>query len=172
MSTTITGKVWCFGDDIDTDVLAPGLYMKGPIDVMANHCLESVNAEFANSVCAGDILVAGANFGIGSSREQAEQVLKHLGIRAIIARSFGGIFFRNALNFGLTALVSNEVDRIRQGDQISINAATGELVNTTKNETCRCDSLPPKLLQMVEAGGMVPHLQQQLQQQTEPGKRT
>jgi len=169
MTTTISGKVWRYGDDIDTDVLAPGLYMKGSIDVLASHCLESVDANFANSVCEGDILVAGANFGIGSSREQAAQVLKQLGIRAIIARSFGGIFFRNALNYGLTALVSKEVDRIHQGDQISINAASGELVNISTNESYRCDSLPPKLLQMVEAGGLVPHLQQQLQQQAEQG---
>jgi len=164
MSTTISGKVWRYGDDIDTDVLAPGLYMKGSIEVLASHCLEAIDAEFSNRVSEGDILVAGSNFGIGSSREQAVQVLKHLGIRAIIASSFGGIFFRNALNYGLTTLVSNEVDRIDQGDQISVNAGTGELVNISKNETYSCDCLPPKLLRMVEVGGLVPLLQLQYQQ--------
>lgn len=93
MSNTIKGKVWVFGDDIDTDVLAPGLYMKGSLALLASHCLESVDPDFASSVAKSDILIAGKNFGIGSSREQAAQVLKHLGIEAILAKSFGGIFF-------------------------------------------------------------------------------
>jgi len=162
MEAEISGKAWVFGDDIDTDALAPGLYMKSSLETLASHCLEAIKADFAGSVVAGDILVAGNNFGIGSSREQAAQVLKQLGIKAILAKSFGGIFFRNALNFGLTALVSADVDRIHQDDQIRVSAATGELFNLTRNETYRCDKLPAELLQMVEAGGLVAHLEMRL----------
>lgn len=170
MSSTITGKAWVFGNDIDTDVLAPGLYMKGSLELLASHCLETVDASFATGVAEGDILIAGENFGIGSSREQAAQVLKHLGIKAIVAKSFGGIFFRNALNFGLVTLTSNELGQIKQGDKVSINAATGELIHIDKNTQLNCDLLPPKLLNMVEAGGLVPHLQQILTRQTAEGK--
>ena len=102
----ISGRAWILGDDIDTDVLAPGLYMKGPIAEMARHCLESVEPDFAAQVAEGDIIVAGANFGIGSSREQAAEVLTLLGVKAVVAKSFGGIFYRNALNFGLLAVTS------------------------------------------------------------------
>ena len=162
MSRTVTGRSWIFGNDIDTDVLAPGLYMKGSLESLASHCLEAIDPQFAASVTEGDILIAGENFGIGSSREQAAQVLKHLGIRAIAARSFGGIFFRNALNFGLTAVVSADVSNIDGGDEVSINAATGQLINKTRNETYSCEVLPPELLQMVEAGGLLPYLQKNL----------
>ncbi|MDH5353895.1 MAG: 3-isopropylmalate dehydratase [Gammaproteobacteria bacterium] len=170
MSSTITGKVWVFGDDIDTDVLAPGLYMKGSLELLASHCLESVDSDFASSVAEGEIVIAGENFGIGSSREQAAQVLKHLGIKAIIAKSFGGIFFRNALNYGLVALTSDELGQIKPGDRVSIKAATGELIHIDENTQLNCDLLPPGLLNMVEAGGLVPHLQQILSQQAEKGK--
>ena len=88
------------GDGIDTDLLAPGAYMSGSLDTLSSHCLEALRPDFANAVRPGDIILAGASFGIGSSREQAAEALKHLGIRAIIARSLGGIFQRNALNLG------------------------------------------------------------------------
>src|SRR5712691_5724184 len=98
-------RAWVFGDDIDTDVLAPGKYMKFDLDEIAMHCLESVDPTFANSVKPGDVLVAGRNFGAGSSREQAPAALKHLGIAALVAESFAGMFYRNALNLGLPAVV-------------------------------------------------------------------
>ena len=94
-----------FGDNIDTDLLAPGAYMKGSIEQLAPHCLEALDADFARAVRPGDILVAGDNFGIGSSREQAVHALRHLGIRVVLARSFGRIFYRNAMNLGLPVLV-------------------------------------------------------------------
>ncbi len=158
MIEPITGKAWVFGDDIDTDALAPGHYMKGSLEDMASHCLETVDPEFASEVSPGDILVAGENFGIGSSREQAVQVLVHLGIKALVAKSYGGIFFRNALNFGLVAVVSADVERIRPGDEISIDTTAGELINKSRDEIYHFEILPPKLLHMIEDGGLVPHL--------------
>jgi 3-isopropylmalate/(R)-2-methylmalate dehydratase small subunit len=110
------------------------------------------------------VIVAGENFGIGSSREQAAQALKHLGISTLIARSFGGIFYRNALNFGMLALTSEDVGHIDTGDRIGVDAKTGILTNYTKNQTLACDTLPPQLLMMVRDGGLVPHLQKKLAQ--------
>ncbi|MEM8812733.1 MAG: 3-isopropylmalate dehydratase [Pseudomonadota bacterium] len=94
-------RIFRVGDDIDTDALAPGRYMAAPLDTLAGHCLESVDPDFAGSVEPGDVLIAGRNFGMGSSREQAAQALKHLGLAGIVAHSFAGIFYRNAINLGL-----------------------------------------------------------------------
>ncbi len=159
MSQTEAGKVWRFGDDVDTDVLAPGLYMKGPFSELAAHCLETVDPEFAPNVQPGDVVVAGRNFGIGSSREQAAQALKYLGVSNLVATSIGGIFLRNALNFGMTAVTSPDVEKIKAGDRIEVDASRGVISNLTNGETYSCDVLPPKLLAMVEDGGLVPHLE-------------
>jgi 3-isopropylmalate/(R)-2-methylmalate dehydratase small subunit len=158
----MSSKAWVFGDDIDTDVLAPGLYMKGGMDILASHCLEAVDPEFASKVRAGDIVVGGANFGIGSSREQAVQVLQMLGVNTIIAQSFAGIFFRNALNFGVTALTCADASKINAGDRITTDPTKGMVHNHTSGETYACDSLPKQLFTMVTAGGLVPHLEQKL----------
>ena len=160
MSTS--GKAWVFGDNIDTDVLAPGLYMKGPLKVLAAHCLEAVDPEFASNVQAGDVIVGGENFGIGSSREQAVQALQYLGVRTLVAKNFAGIFFRNALNFGVVALACSEADKIKPGDQISSDSRTGTITNHTTNETYVCDPLPEQLLEMVMDGGLVGHLEKKL----------
>jgi len=162
MTLNTGGKAWVFGDDVDTDVLAPGIYMKGPFEELARHCLESINPDFASDVAQGDVIVAGANFGIGSSREQAAQALKHLGVSTLVAKSFGGIFFRNALNFGMVAVVSADVDRIAPGDKITVDAAAGRIHNITQDETYACDALPPQLLAMVQDGGLVSHLEKKL----------
>lgn len=156
------GKAWVFGDNIDTDVLAPGLYMKGPLNVLATHCLEAVDPDFASNVQDGDVIVGGENFGIGSSREQAVQALQYLGVRTLVAKSIAGIFFRNALNFGVVALASSEVERISPGDQISTDPRIGIITNHTTNETYACDPLPDQLLAMVLDGGLVAHLEKKL----------
>ena len=95
------GRLWLFEETINTDVLAPGFYMKSPIDELSKHCLEAIRPEFASNVRKGDIILAGENMGVGSSREQAAEVLKFLGVSCIIAKSFAGIFYRNAINLGL-----------------------------------------------------------------------
>jgi 3-isopropylmalate/(R)-2-methylmalate dehydratase small subunit len=153
------GRAFVYGDGINTDMLAPGIYMKHPIATIAEHCLESVDPDFARTVGAGDVVVAGQGFGIGSSREQAAEALKHLGVAAVLARSYGGIFYRNALNFGLPVLVCADVDRIATGDLISVDAASGVVHNKTRGATLAASPLPQFLLDMISDGGLVPHLE-------------
>lgn len=158
----MSGRVWKFGDDINTDILAPGAYIKLPIKELASHCLESVDPSFTSRVCEGDIVVAGNNFGMGSSREQAAQVLKELGITAIIAASFGGIFYRNAFNLGLPAIISKDVTRISTDHQIELDLETGRIFNITTGQNLVGEIIPGNLLTLIEAGGLVPYLKNSL----------
>jgi 3-isopropylmalate/(R)-2-methylmalate dehydratase small subunit len=157
--TASHGRAFVYGDGINTDMLAPGVYMKYPIATMALHCLEAVDPDFVRMVKPGDIVVAGQGFGIGSSREQAAEALKHLGVAAVLARSYGGIFYRNALNFGLPVLVCREVEKITAGDLVSVDAATGVVHNKTRGVMLAASPLPQFLLDMIADGGLVPHLE-------------
>jgi 3-isopropylmalate/(R)-2-methylmalate dehydratase small subunit len=161
------GRAWVFGDDIDTDVLAPGIYMKGSLDDMAAHCLEAVDPDFARQVATGDIVVAGENFGMGSSREQAAQALRQLGVAAVVARSFGGIFYRNTFNNGLLALVCADAGRIQSGACLVVDGAAGRIENKDTGETLHCEPVPDHLMQMIDAGGLVPLLERQLAHEPE-----
>ncbi len=154
----MSGRVFLFGDDIDTDQLAPGEYMKGGIEMLAAHCLEAARPEFAKTVRPGDVVVAGKNFGMGSSREQAAEALKHLGVAAVIARSFAGIFYRNAINLGLPVLISDDLDGIADGDAVDLDLDAGELRLTAKEKTVQLEPLPDNLRRMLADGGLVPHL--------------
>jgi 3-isopropylmalate/(R)-2-methylmalate dehydratase small subunit len=154
----MNGRVFLLGDDIDTDQLAPGAYMKGGIDVLAAHCLESVKPNFAGSVKPGDVVVAGRNFGMGSSREQAAEALKHLGVAAVVARSFAGIFYRNAINLGLPVMIAHDLDGVEEGDAAEFDMAAGELRLAEKHRTVQLDPLPDNLKRMLADGGLVPHL--------------
>ena len=154
-------KAWVFGDNLDTDVLAPGRYMKFGIEEIAKHCLESVSPEFSKNVKAGDVVVAGRNFGCGSSREQAPEALRHLGVAALVAPSFAGLFYRNALNLGLPAVVCAEARRIRAGDLLKIDFE-GKIENLTTGETLACEPIPPHLMEMVRDGGLFLHLEKRL----------
>jgi 3-isopropylmalate/(R)-2-methylmalate dehydratase small subunit len=158
----MSGKAFVFGDNIDTDMLAPGLYMKFGIDDIARHCLEAVDPTFAATVRAGDFVVGGDNFGMGSSREQAPQALRHLGVAAVIARSFAGLFFRNAVNLGLAPLVCADIDKIAAGDELAVDAARGTIENRTTGTALRCEALPTHLLAMLADGGLIPHLEKKL----------
>lgn len=158
----MTGRAFVFGDNIDTDVLAPGRYMKGAVEELARHCLEAVAPDFAKDVRPGDVVVAGRNFGIGSSREQAAQALKVLGVSAVIAKSFGGIFLRNALNLGLPVLVCETTHEIRADDRVTLDLASGRLINETRGMVLSCEPLPAFLLDMLADGGLVPHLEKKL----------
>lgn len=160
----MVGRVWKFGDDINTDVLAPGIYIKLPLKNLASHCLESIEPSFADAVSIGDIVVAGKNFGMGSSREQAAQVLKELGIAAVIASSFGGIFYRNAFNLGLPAIISADVNQIEQDHKVVIDFKTGKISNVSAGKSLNADIIPENLLALVEAGGLVPYLDRKLNQ--------
>ena len=127
MTHNIQGaRVWRLGADIDTDVLAPGAFMKHGLEVIGWHCLEAVRSDFASGVRAGDVIVAGPNFGIGSSREQAAGVLRHLGLAAVIAPSFSGLYFRNAFNLGLLLLTCERATEIQEGERIAVRWTAGE----------------------------------------------
>jgi 3-isopropylmalate/(R)-2-methylmalate dehydratase small subunit len=162
----MSGRAFVFGDNIDTDVLAPGRYMKGSIEEIAQHCLEAVDPGFASNVRPGDVVVAGRNFGMGSSREQAAQALKVLGVAAVVAQSFGGIFYRNALNLGLPVVVCALTHSINAGDRLSVDLAAGRVVNETGGRVLPSEPLPQFLLEMLENGGLVPHLVKRFARQT------
>ncbi len=155
-------RAWVFGDDINTDLLAPAAYLKGSMEEAASHCLEDLDKNFAQSVSEGDVFVAGENLGIGSSREQAPHALQILGVRTVLAKSFGRIFYRNALNLGIHTLVCPDTDRINQGDRLQVDAAAGVVQNVTTGETLSCESLPDHLMEMVADGGLIPHLKKKL----------
>ena len=162
---TSTHRVWAFGADIDTDQLAPGAYMKLGIEGIAPHCLEGVRADFAPQVRRGDVIAAGPNFGIGSSREQAAGALVQLGVRAVIAPSFSGLFFRNAFNLGLLLLTCPEAARLREGEHITLDLQA-LTVTTAQGETLHCEPIPGFLLEMVEVGGLLNQLRRRLAKQT------
>ena len=167
----MTGRIFLFGDDIDTDQLAPGQYMKGGIAEIAAHCLEAVRPNFAPKVRAGDIVVAGRNFGLGSSREQAAEALRHLGVAGVVALSFAGIFYRNAINLGLPVLVGRNLDAVRDGDACAFSLADSALALTDKNVTVRLEPLPENLRRMLSDGGLVPHLKKRFSTQREEDRR-
>jgi 3-isopropylmalate/(R)-2-methylmalate dehydratase small subunit len=161
----VSGRAFVFGDDIDTDVLAPGRYMKGSIEDLAQHCLEAIAPGFAKDVRPGDVVVAGRNFGMGSSREQAAQALKVLGVSAVVAKSFGGIFYRNALNLGLPVVVCAETEEIKPGDRLHIDLAGGMVSNESSGRVLPSEKLPQFLLDMLADGGLVPHLEKKFARQ-------
>lgn len=157
-------RAWVFGDNIDTDVLAPSVYMMKSVDEIAKHCLEAVDPGFAASVRPGDAFVAGENLGIGSSREQAPQALLLLGMRVLLAKSFARIFYRNALNLGLPALVCPQTERISQGDALRVDPLAGTVENLATGEILMCEPLPAHLLGMVADGGLLPHLKKRFRE--------
>jgi 3-isopropylmalate/(R)-2-methylmalate dehydratase small subunit len=152
------GKAFVFGDNITTDALAPGTYMKVPLAELAAHCLESIDTDFARDVKRGDIVIGGDNFGMGSSREQAVMALRELGIGFVVAKSFAGLFFRNCINLGLAPLVCAEAPKIEAGDELCCDASAGTIENKTKNERYACEPIPPHLMAMLSDGGLLPHL--------------
>ena len=160
MKQPASHRVWKLGADIDTDALAPGAYMKLGIEGIAPHCLEAVRPEFAAQVRPGDVIAAGPNFGIGSSREQAAAALVHLGVRAVIAPSFGGLYFRNAFNLGLLLLTCAEAGRLREGEAIGLDLQS-LTVSTASGDRLACEPIPAFLLDMVAAGGLMNQLRQQ-----------
>ena len=154
-------RTWVLGDNVDTDVIVPGRYMKFGIEEIAKHCLEPVLPQFAFSVQKGDVIVAGRNFGAGSSREQAPAALKHLGVAALVAESFAGLFYRNCLNLGLPALVCAQAKQIRDGDRLQVNYDESTIA-TGSDRSYPFEPIPAHLLEMVRDGGLIPHLEKRL----------
>ena len=155
-------RTWRLPADVDTDQLAPGHTMKHGLDVVARHCLEGVRPEFAADVRHGDVLVAGPGFGIGSSREQAASVLVHLGVAAVVAPSYAGLYFRNAFNIGLLLLTCADALRIEDGEAITFDARAGRITRDD-GHVLDCEPIPAFLLDMVEAGGLLPQLKRRLE---------
>lgn len=158
----LEGRVWRFGDDIDTDVIIPGKYLKLPTEEAASHVMEGIDPEFAEKVQPGDVLVAGKNFGCGSSRETAPHALKLSGIGAVVAESFARIFFRNAFNLGLPVVECDQVGQIAAGTVITVDLEAGHIHDHSTGRSFQIKSLPPHLREMLALGGLVPYLERRL----------
>lgn len=156
MEEILEGKVWKFGDNIDTDVIIPGRYLRTfSLDDLAAHVMEGISFDFAKNVNQGDIIVAGSNFGCGSSREQAPVALKHAGISVIVAKSFARIFFRNAINIGLPLIMANiEAD---EGEMLEINLEEGIINNLNSQKTFKIEPFKKFMMEILKDGGLVDH---------------
>jgi len=150
------GRAWKFGDNVDTDQIIPARYLvtADPAE-LGRHCMEDADPEFVKKVRAGDVIVAGRNFGCGSSREHAPLAIRGAGVSAVIAKSFARIFFRNSINLGLPLFETEAADRIEQGDELELDPATGEIRNLTRNETHRAKPLPDFAREIMAAGGLM-----------------
>ena len=158
----LVGRVWKFGNDISTDVLSPGRYAVDPVEVRKLHVLESENPSFASGIEPGDVVVAGRNFGCGSSRETAPENLKALGVACVVAGSFARIFMRNSVAIGLPVVVCpGALDGFAEGDRIEIDLASGRIVNVGSGEEFRGDSLPTEMRDILSAGGILAVLRNQ-----------
>ena len=157
------GRVWKFGDDINTDLIIPGRYLENYDPAhLAAHAMEGVSKEFAKNVSRGDIIVAGKNFGCGSSREQAVIALKSAGVSAVVAKSFARIFYRNSINLGLPVLVSqDDCDEFMDGDPVTVDFQASALVSST-GRSCRLEPIPEHLQKILDRGGLVPYLKARL----------
>ena len=159
--STISGKVWCFGDNIDTDLIIAARYLNtSDPKELAKHVMEDKDPEFVNKVKAGDIIVAGENFGCGSSREHAPIALKAAGVSAVVAKSFARIFYRNAFNTGLPIFELAETDAIKEGQSISISMESGEVKNGT--HTYKFTPIPPFMQELIGCGGLMNYAKKEI----------
>jgi len=161
----IKGRAYKFGDNINTDVIYPGKYLSITTDreEMARHCFEAVYPEFMQNARAGDMIVAGRNFGCGSSREQAASCLKYFGIGAVVAESFARIFYRNAINLGLPVIVAPSVSGIiEHGDMVEVDPVQGYVKNERTGKRIESTQLPSFILEIISEGGLINHLRKRL----------
>jgi 3-isopropylmalate/(R)-2-methylmalate dehydratase small subunit len=158
----LTGRVWKYGDDVNTDVIYPGKYTYSdlPPEEMASHALEDLDPEFAEQVQPGDIVVAGRNFGCGSSREQAVSCLKYAGVGALIANSFARIYFRNAINQGLPIVQCAAVEGVESGEEVTVDFTSGKVL-TARGEYA-FPALSEFVMGILEDGGLIPHVRAKL----------
>ena len=157
---TSKGRVWKFGDHVNTDLIIPGKYLSSyDPSHLARHAMEGVNKAFAGAVSKGDIIVAGKNFGCGSSREQAVIALKHAGVSAIVAQSFARIFYRNSINLGLPAIISEDASRVlTEGETVVIDMKTSLISSAEAKKQVHFEPVPTRLREIMDAGGLVPYL--------------
>jgi 3-isopropylmalate/(R)-2-methylmalate dehydratase small subunit len=163
LESKVTGRVWKYEDDVNTDVIFPGKYTYSISDrkEMAQHALEDLDPTFVANVQPGDIIVAGKNWGCGSSREQAVICLKESGVAAIVARSFARIYFRNCINEGLPIVTCDAVDSVEAGEELTIDFEAGTV--TTPRAEYTFPALAPSVVRILDAGGLVPYVQQKLE---------
>ena len=156
-------KIWRYGDHVDTDVIIPARYLNiSDFNELAEHAMEDIDTTFAPNVTAGDIMVAGKNFGCGSSREAAPIVIKVKGIKCIIADSFARIFYRNGINIGLPVLeIGAEVEKIEKGDEVDVDLKTGEIKIVNKNLVIKTKPLPEFCQKIADCGGLVNYVKEQ-----------
>ena len=152
-----------YGDNIDTDVIIPGRYLvlQDPAE-LAKHAMEGVDPSFPEKARAGAILVAGKNFGCGSSREEAPVALKHANVKCVVARSFARIFYRNAINIGLPILEADLTGAVSDGDELVVNVVKGLIENKTKRVKIKAEPLPPLALEIINAGGLTRYVRRRL----------
>lgn len=160
--TTIRGRAYTFGDNINTDYINPAQYIELSMEEMTRHAMEGADPDFSKNVRPGDIMVAGKNFGSGSSRETAPLVIKNSGIQVIVAEFFARIFYRNAINIGIKALICPGASEIQHGDELEIDVANGVIRDLTSGKEYHFAPLPPHLLELIDDGGLVEHLEKTL----------
>ena len=155
-----TGRAYKFGDNVSTDLIAPGrlMHLRSNLPEMAKHVLEDADPEFPKKVKSGDFVVGGGNFGCGSSREHAPTIIKMAGVKAVLARTFARIFFRNCINIGLPAIVC-DTGRIADGDQLSLDMAAGIVKNVTKGTELKFAPIPASMRKILDEGGLVAHIE-------------
>ena len=163
MNDKIKGNVFKFGDNINTDIISPPQYIELTVEEASVHAMEAVDSTFTKRFELSDIIVAGNNFGSGSSRETSPLALKYLGTGAIVAKYFARIFYRNSINIGLPLFECSETDKIDAGDVIEIDTSNGIIYNITKNEKYACSKIPPHIMQLIEEGGLVQRLKKRFQ---------
>lgn len=160
----LTGKVWRFGNDVDTDLIIPARYLNtSDPQELAQHCMEDADPTFTSKIKPGEIIVAGKNFGCGSSREHAPISIKVAGISCVIAASFARIFYRNAINIGLPILESPEASAaIAEGHQVQVDLKTGAILDCTTGESFQAAAFPPFMQDLIQAGGLIEYVKTRL----------
>jgi len=169
----IKGTVWKYGDNVDTDVIIPARYlnMSEPED-LARHCMEDIDPAFASAVQLGDLIIAGENFGCGSSREHAPLAIKGSGVGCVVASSFARIFYRNAINVGLPILECPAAVRgAESGQQLGIDLETGQVRNMTTGQVYQAEAYPPFMMAIINAGGLVPYTRRRIEAQSANSER-
>lgn len=163
MDKVMKGRALKYGDNINTDIISPPQYMELSIPESAQYAMSAVDPDFYKKIKVDTILVAGSNFGSGSSRETSPLTLKYLGLKIIVAKFFARIFYRNGINLGLVLLECQQADAIHTNDVIEIDLQKGEICNLTKSETYSCSRIPDHILSLIEDGGLAESLKKKYQ---------
>jgi 3-isopropylmalate dehydratase small subunit len=161
-NTIIRGRAWVYGDDVNTDMISPAKYMDQDYETIGKHAMESIEPGFAEKVARGDIVVAGSNFGSGSSRETAQIALKYAGISLVIAKSFARIFYRNSINVCLPVLELLFTDEIAKGDELEVDLMSGTITNISKNKSYKVNRLPELYFEIAGFGGFKEYIKHKI----------